>query len=64
MREVVGDTFEIYLRILRNVDMRVKDALGWNTAEWRVKNACRACCYEVRKQSFVGDPSLFALTLA
>ncbi|KAJ3524095.1 hypothetical protein NM688_g8622 [Phlebia brevispora] len=47
MREVVTDAFEIYLRIRRAVDLRVRNALGWGAADWRVKNACRACCYEV-----------------
>lgn len=51
IRAVFADTFEIYLRIKRTVDMRIKDALGWNTPDWRVKNACRACCYKVRKLS-------------
>ncbi|KAJ3519326.1 hypothetical protein NM688_g9318 [Phlebia brevispora] len=42
MREVVADTFEIYLRIIRAVDMHVRKALGWDSPDWRVKNACRA----------------------
>ena len=50
MREVIGDTFEIYLRIMRKVDQRIKAALGWDTPDWCVKNACRACCYEVSER--------------
>lgn len=48
LRSVFSDTFEIYLRIVREVEKRVHAALGWTGTEWRAKNACRACCYKVR----------------
>lgn len=43
-----ADTYEVYLRVLRIVDDRVRSALGWDGENWRVLNACRACCYKVR----------------
>ncbi|KAJ3523486.1 hypothetical protein NM688_g8722 [Phlebia brevispora] len=53
IREVVGDAFEIYLRIIRTVDNRIKHALGWDSPDWRMKNACRACGYKLE-----GEPKL------
>ena len=47
LREIVADTFEVFLRILRRVEARVNAVLGWDSNEWRVKNECRACCYKV-----------------
>ncbi len=44
---LVADTYEKYLLILRTVDKHVYMALGWDTPNWRVRNACRACCYKV-----------------
>ena len=35
------------MRILNTVDQRIREELGWNTPNWRVENACRACCYKV-----------------
>lgn len=48
LRTVLADTYEIYVRILNVVSNRIHRALGWDTPDWRVQNACRACCYEVR----------------
>ncbi|KAI0681971.1 hypothetical protein BC835DRAFT_1233027, partial [Cytidiella melzeri] len=50
LREVFGDTFEIYLRITRSVHLKIYKALGWNEENWRVKNACHACCYKLENE--------------
>ncbi|KAI0343135.1 hypothetical protein BDW22DRAFT_1329220 [Trametopsis cervina] len=50
IREVFADTFEVYLRITRNVHKQVYEVLGWGAPDWRVKNACRACCYELEDE--------------
>ena len=46
-RTVLSETYEIYVRILNIVRERIDAILGWNTPDWRVKNACKACCYVV-----------------
>ena len=48
---MLSETYEIYVRILNFVDNRVSASLGWNTPDWRVNNACKACCYVVRGHS-------------
>ncbi|KAI0685393.1 hypothetical protein BC835DRAFT_1290305, partial [Cytidiella melzeri] len=50
LREVFGDTFEIYLRITRSVHLKIYKALGWDEENWRVKNACHACCYKLENE--------------
>ncbi|KAI0695839.1 hypothetical protein BC835DRAFT_1305892, partial [Cytidiella melzeri] len=40
LREIFGDTFEIYLRIMRSVQAMVYKTLGWDEPDWRAKNAC------------------------
>ncbi|KAI0692610.1 hypothetical protein BC835DRAFT_1277453 [Cytidiella melzeri] len=50
LREVFGDTFEIYLRIMRSVHCMIQKALGWDEENWRVKNACHACCYKLEDE--------------
>ena len=47
-RRVFADAFDVYLEIVRTVDKRVKAALGQDSPDWRVLNACPACSYEVR----------------
>ena len=47
-RTVLSETYEIYVRILNIVDNRINASLGWDTPNWRVNNACKACCYVVR----------------
>ncbi|KAJ3554298.1 hypothetical protein NM688_g3185 [Phlebia brevispora] len=51
IREVIGDAFEIYLRIIRTVDNRIKHTLGWDSPDWRMKNACHTCGYKQFCQS-------------
>ncbi|OSC99715.1 hypothetical protein PYCCODRAFT_1372708 [Trametes coccinea BRFM310] len=46
-RTALSDSFDIYLSILRVVEKRVSQALGRDSPDWRVKNACPACCYEL-----------------
>ncbi|KAJ7840355.1 hypothetical protein B0H13DRAFT_2366292 [Mycena leptocephala] len=45
--------FDIYLAICADVDGRVQVALGRNTPNWRLKNACPACLYKLE-----GEPAL------
>ncbi|KAI0083731.1 hypothetical protein BDY19DRAFT_899813 [Irpex rosettiformis] len=53
LREIFSDTFEIYLRIVRGIRKKVHQTLGWDGTDWRVQNACPACCY-----SLDDEPSL------
>jgi len=46
-RRLFSDAFDVYLEIIRVVDARVKAALGHDSPDWRVLNACPACSYEV-----------------
>ncbi|KAJ7089281.1 hypothetical protein B0H15DRAFT_922742 [Mycena belliarum] len=39
--------FDVYLATLAEVDERVLKALGRNTPNWRLKNACPACLYKL-----------------
>ncbi|KAF9242903.1 hypothetical protein BU15DRAFT_86685 [Melanogaster broomeanus] len=57
---VLADTFDIYLTIRRQVDTQVKEALGRNSTEWRVQNACPACCYELNDEPELHYSRLFA----
>ncbi|KAJ6593718.1 hypothetical protein B0H19DRAFT_916404 [Mycena capillaripes] len=45
--------FDVYLAIRAAVDQRVQVALGRDTPNWRLKNACPACLYKVE-----GEPTL------
>ncbi|KAI0676297.1 hypothetical protein C8Q78DRAFT_960152, partial [Trametes maxima] len=49
-RNALSDAFDIYLAILRAIDKRVLGALGRDTPDWRVLNACPACCYKLRDE--------------
>ncbi|KAJ3530902.1 hypothetical protein NM688_g7648 [Phlebia brevispora] len=60
LRSVLGDAFEIYLRILRAVRKMVFSQLGWNTPDWRALNACRACCYKLRDEPELRFSCLYA----
>jgi hypothetical protein len=57
-RRVFADAFDVYLDIIRTVEKRVKVALGQDSPDWRVLNACPACSYEVRYAPLVVPPSL------
>ncbi|KAJ7724512.1 hypothetical protein B0H16DRAFT_1736701 [Mycena metata] len=45
--------FDVYLEILKNVDIRVKRALGRDTAHWRTENSCPSCTYKLK-----GEPKM------
>ncbi|KAI0081425.1 hypothetical protein K474DRAFT_1682021 [Panus rudis PR-1116 ss-1] len=47
---VVADTYENFLTIIRRVEKKVFAALGWDSPDWRVCNACTACCYELEDE--------------
>ena len=47
LRSVIADTYEVYVRIPRSVDTKIHEELGWVGPDWRVRNSCPACCYEV-----------------
>ncbi|KAI0667165.1 hypothetical protein C8Q78DRAFT_932730, partial [Trametes maxima] len=51
LRNTLSNVFDIYLAILRAIDKKVTVALGRDTPDWRVRNACPACCYKL-----VGEP--------
>ncbi|GBE83749.1 hypothetical protein SCP_0508050 [Sparassis crispa] len=48
---VLTDVFEIYLAILREVDKCITSTLGRDTLNWRILNACPACCYKLEDES-------------
>ncbi|GBE82650.1 hypothetical protein SCP_0410350 [Sparassis crispa] len=52
-RSALSNAFDIYLTMQRMIEKRVQSALGHNTPNWRVLNACPACCY-----SLEGEPEL------
>lgn len=41
------EALDVYLAILRHVDLDIKHALGRNDPEWRIKHSCPACLYKV-----------------
>jgi hypothetical protein len=43
--------FDVYLAIRAEVDKRVQVALGCNTPDWRLKNACPACLYKLEGET-------------
>jgi hypothetical protein len=45
--------FDVYLAALAGVDRRVMKALGRDTPNWRLKNACPSCLYKLE-----GEPEL------
>ncbi|KAJ7781733.1 hypothetical protein DFH07DRAFT_728833 [Mycena maculata] len=46
--------FDVYLAIRAVIDKRVQVALGRDTPNWRLKNACPACLYKLE-----GEPRLY-----
>ncbi|KAH9931189.1 hypothetical protein B0H21DRAFT_699872 [Amylocystis lapponica] len=52
-RTALADAFDVYLTVLRNVRHQVLGALGRDTLNWRVLNACPPCGYELE-----GEPPL------
>ncbi|KAK7689644.1 hypothetical protein QCA50_007437 [Cerrena zonata] len=60
LRTILAETYEIFLRISRVVDKRVQSALGWDTENWRVSNACVACCYMLQDEPPIKFSHLWA----
>lgn len=46
-----SEAYDIYLRILREVDKRVSQALLRDTADWRMKHACPPCMYKLESET-------------
>jgi hypothetical protein len=49
---MMAATFDIYLEIYRKVEEQVLAALGRDSSNWRVLNACPPCGYEVSDIAF------------
>jgi hypothetical protein len=49
-RRALSDAFYVYLTIQRSLDQLVQQALGQDTPNWRVLNACTACNYELEDE--------------
>ncbi|KAF9231998.1 hypothetical protein BU15DRAFT_55520 [Melanogaster broomeanus] len=47
LKMLFSAAYDVYLDILHRVDMCVKVALGRNTPDWRLLNACPACFYKL-----------------
>ncbi|KAJ7737113.1 hypothetical protein B0H16DRAFT_1664771 [Mycena metata] len=50
--------FDVYLAILAAVDKRVQTALGRDTPNWRLKNACPSCMYKLEGEVEIPLPFL------
>ncbi|KAF8214563.1 hypothetical protein K438DRAFT_2137804 [Mycena galopus ATCC 62051] len=50
--------FDAYLAIRATVDKRVQVALGRNTPDWRLNNACSACLYKLEGEADIPLPFL------
>ncbi|KAJ6564784.1 hypothetical protein B0H19DRAFT_1209940 [Mycena capillaripes] len=53
--------FDVYLAIRAVVDRRVQVALGRNTPDWRLKNACPSCLYKLEGEPTLPLPLLFTM---
>ncbi|KIM68337.1 hypothetical protein SCLCIDRAFT_13660 [Scleroderma citrinum Foug A] len=42
--------YDVYLEILHCVDNQLKKAMGWDTPNWWLLNACPACCYKLKNE--------------
>ncbi|KAH9829418.1 uncharacterized protein C8Q71DRAFT_799693 [Rhodofomes roseus] len=49
-REMLANTYEIYVAVVRGVEKRVRGALGRDSPNWRVLNACPPCGYELEDE--------------
>lgn len=52
------------MRILNVVDQRVASCLGRDSPNWRVLNACTACCYKVRNDVTNAVSFLFLMCMS
>ncbi|KAJ6547650.1 hypothetical protein B0H19DRAFT_1212174 [Mycena capillaripes] len=53
--------FDVYLAIRAVVDRRVQVALGRNTPDWHLKNACPSCLYKLEGEPTLPLPLLFTM---
>ncbi|KAK7690568.1 hypothetical protein QCA50_005666 [Cerrena zonata] len=60
LRTVLAETYEVYLRIINVVQKRIHNELTWNTPNWRVMNACKACCYKLQDEPETAYSRLWA----
>ncbi|KZT64505.1 hypothetical protein DAEQUDRAFT_769628 [Daedalea quercina L-15889] len=58
---ILADSYEIYLTILRGVQVTVDASLGQNTPNWRVLNACPACSYKLQDEPDLHWTRMFCL---
>ncbi len=56
LRDQFSEAFDVYLAIIRQVRARVDTALGRNSRDWRLKNACPPCGYKVKIFYCIVDP--------
>ncbi|KAH9846929.1 hypothetical protein C2E23DRAFT_872057 [Lenzites betulinus] len=49
-RTALSSCFDVYLMILYTIEKRMQVALGRDTPDWRVKNVCPACSYELEDE--------------
>ncbi|KAG0708173.1 hypothetical protein DFH29DRAFT_979487 [Suillus ampliporus] len=49
-RNVLADCFDVYLMMRCKIGQQVSEALGHNTANWRVLNSCPPCSYELEDE--------------
>ncbi|KAH9847417.1 hypothetical protein C2E23DRAFT_741984 [Lenzites betulinus] len=49
-RTALSDCFDVYLSILRVIEKRTAVILRRDTPDWRVKNSCPACNYELEDE--------------
>ncbi|KAF7367673.1 hypothetical protein MSAN_00831000 [Mycena sanguinolenta] len=50
--------FDVYLAIRAEVDRRMQAALGRDSPDWRLKNACPACLYKLEGEGAIPLPFL------
>ena len=53
--------FDVYLELLHRVDGLVNDALGHNTADWRMRNSCPTCEYRLADELCLRFSKLLAM---
>ena len=60
-RTAIGDAFDVYLVIVRGVEKHVQAALERDVENWRVLNACPACCYSLEGEPVLHWSRMFCL---
>ncbi|KAG0703468.1 hypothetical protein DFH29DRAFT_981912 [Suillus ampliporus] len=60
-RTILSDAFDVYLSLLRKVERRMLAALGRDTPNWRVLNACPPCTYEVADEPLLDFGRFYVL---